>query len=220
MAPRLLETLETIADFLKWQQAFARIQGFLTDLEGYRLMQLAANGGGLGAIVEIGSFFGRSTAFLATGSKLAGRERVFAIDHFRGSPEHQAGQRNENAVLAAEGTTFHRFESNLRDLGIADYVTPIVASSDEAIRDWKDPIRLLFIDGDHSYKASRQDFELWSPFVVSQGFICFHDIPGWPGVTKFYEELLATSDYRQIGAVQSLRVVARNIAKFNYANKA
>lgn len=210
MNPRLLETLSTVADFLKWQHRFAGIEGFLTDLEGYTLLQLAAHGGGLGAIVEIGSFLGRSTAFLATGSKLVGRERVVAVDHFRGSPEHQAGQAYAHEVLARDGTTFHQFQANVRSLGLEDYVVPMVAESAEAAKQWQGPIRLLFIDGDHSYEASRQDFELWSPFVAPHGVICFHDIPGWPGVTKFYEELIASNTgYRQIGAAQSLRVVTR-----------
>lgn len=38
------------------------------------------------------------------------------------------------------------------------------------------PIDLLFIDGDHTYKGVRQDFEMYSPLVRPGGLIAFHDI--------------------------------------------
>lgn len=210
MVPRLFDTLSTIADFLKWQARFADVGGFLHNLEGYTLLQLAATGGGVGAIVEIGSFEGRSTAFLAAGAKETGREKVVAVDHFRGSPEQQPGQEYASPTLAREGTTFPCFQENLQRLQLHDYVTPIVASSAEAVKQWSGPIRLLFIDGDHSYEESRRDFELWSPFVVQHGLICFHDICVWPGVTRFYEELLRdTKAYLEVGGVVSLRVVEK-----------
>jgi hypothetical protein len=85
-----------------------------------------------------------------------------------------------------------------------------VAPSAEAAGQWAGPIRLLFIDGDHSYEASGRDFELWSRFVVPHGLVCFHDIRAWPGVTQFYEELLQrTTGYREVLAVLSLRVVEK-----------
>lgn len=210
MGSTLELALRTVADFLNWQGRFRDIDGFLHDLEGYALLQLAATGPGAGAIVEIGSYLGRSTAFLAAGTKLANRERVVAVDHFRGSPEHQAGQPFASTTLAQEGTTFNRFMGNLRRHGLEDHVTPIVSSSADAAAAWSGPIRLLFIDGDHSYEASKRDFELWSRFVVPGGLIGFHDIRAWPGVTQFYGELLRdTKAYREVGAVMTLRVIEK-----------
>jgi hypothetical protein len=106
--------LGTVADFLNWQHRLAGVEGFPADLEGYALLRVAASGGGVGAGVEIGSYLGRSTAFLLAGSKSAGREKVVAVDHFRGSPEHYAGQKFASATLAREtnivvlGTALHR----------------------------------------------------------------------------------------------------------------
>ncbi|HKL16797.1 MAG TPA: class I SAM-dependent methyltransferase [Patescibacteria group bacterium] len=37
-------------------------------------------------------------------------------------------------------------------------------------------IDLLFIDGDHSYKGVKKDFQLYSPLVKKNGIIAFHDI--------------------------------------------
>jgi MMP 1-O-methyltransferase len=87
---------------------------------------------------------------------------------------------------------------------------PVVASSEEAARRWTGPIRLLFIDGDHACEASRRDFELWSPFVTPHGMVCLHDIPGWPGVTRFYQELLAQpGGFREVATVVSMKVVQK-----------
>jgi predicted O-methyltransferase YrrM len=52
----------------------------LPDREARALFGLAYAGPGEGAIVEIGSFIGRSTIYLAKGAMAAGRERVTAID--------------------------------------------------------------------------------------------------------------------------------------------
>jgi predicted O-methyltransferase YrrM len=212
MFPRLFHALSAIDDFLTWQRRFADVEGYLHDLEGYTLLQIAATGGGVGAIVEIGSYLGRSTAFLAAGSKGAGREKVVAVDHFRGSPEHQAGQPLASPTLVREGSTFRQFQENLRRHQLDDYVTPVVSSSADAARQWVGPIRLLFIDGDHSYEQSREDFESWSPFVVPHGLICFHDITTWPGVTRFYEERVrGSAAYREVAGVVSLRVVEKQM---------
>jgi hypothetical protein len=88
-------------------------------------------------------------------------------------------------------------------------VRPIRAGSLEAARGWREPIRLLFIDGDHSYEASRDDFAAWSPQVEGSGLVAFHDIGAWTGVTRFYEELLAEGRWRERAKVRSLRVVGR-----------
>ena len=210
MIPHVLASLRTVADFLYWQQRFAGVRGFLHELEGYMLLQLAAHGGGTGAIVEIGSFMGRSTAYLAAGSKSNGREMVVAVDHFRGSPENQVGEAYADPTLALEGTTLRVFKENLAALALSDHVTTLVQSSAQAAASWRGPIRLLFIDADHSYESSRADFELWSPHVVSHGLVCFHDITNWPGVTQFYQELLSTTEeYQEVGGVVSLRVLQK-----------
>jgi predicted O-methyltransferase YrrM len=210
MPPHLPFALSRITDFLKAQQRFAKVEGFLTELEGYTLMELAAHGEGMGAIVEIGSFFGRSTAFLAAGAKSTGREKVYAVDHFRGSPENQKGQPFAHPVLEQQGSTFGVFHANLERLGLSDQVVPVRNASVDASSSWDGPVRLLFIDGEHSYEASRADYEAWSPFVVNRGYICFHDITVWPGVTKLYQELLhERHEIRELCAVQSLRVAQK-----------
>src|ERR1700761_7895342 len=89
MLDQITSQVQVVDGYDQVISSFGNIDGYLKGKEGYALMLLAMGGPGRGAIVEIGSFKGRSTCFLALGTKLAGREKVIAIDHFRGSAEHQ-----------------------------------------------------------------------------------------------------------------------------------
>ncbi len=203
--------INSVAEYERLRQQFASVEGWLTALEGYALFKLAEIGPGVGRIVEIGSFLGKSTCWLATGSQQASREKVAAVDHFSGSPEHQPGQGFECEAIVREGTTYNRFLDNIRSVGVEGYIDPIKASSEEAAGGWRDPIRLLFIDGDHSYEATRLDFSLWFPFVCSGGIVCFHDIGAWEGCTRYYNELVqsASGEVHQLGRVGSIGIVQK-----------
>lgn len=188
---------------------FEHIKGYLHPDEGYTLFLGAMHGPGRGAIVEIGSFMGRSTCFLAAGAKMAGREKVYAIDHFSGSPEHQTDGFDTVKEIAESGTTFPQFQKNIADAGLTDQVEPIRASTVDAARGWDRPIRLLFLDGDHSYEATRRDFELFAPHVVPDGIVMFHDTVKWPDVQRFCVDDLPTLGWQYLFRVQSMAAFTR-----------
>jgi hypothetical protein len=48
-------------------------------------------------------------------------------------------------------------------------------------RKWHEPIKLLWIDGDHRYNGIVCDIKCWSRFVVIGGVMAFHDYPGFAG---------------------------------------
>jgi len=83
-----------------------KIDGWLTENEGRLLYRLAKNCRGHGAIVEIGSWKGRSTVWLGKGSMRGSRTKIYAIDPHIGSSEHQ----EENG----EVWTFEEFKQNIR----------------------------------------------------------------------------------------------------------
>ena len=209
MLESVLRRLATAHDYVHVVSTLSSIDGFLHPMEGYALLLLAEHGPGRGLVVEIGSYLGRSTCFLALGAKRGAKPPVIAIDHFGGSLEHQPGASQESAVLKAEGTTYNQFLRNVERVGVSEYVRPVRASSIEAAQSWQEPIRLLFIDGDHSYEATQTDFETWSPLLEENGVVAFHDVEVWPGVTKFYKQLLAGGRWRERAKVHSLRIVAR-----------
>jgi hypothetical protein len=57
----------------------------------------------------------------------------------------------------------------------------IQSFSFEASRSWNTPIDLLLIDGDHTEKGVRRDWEEWSPFVAPEGIVILHDARLFPG---------------------------------------
>lgn len=207
----VLEKLQAILSFYVTANQLQPVQGFLTDFEGLGLNLLAQHGPGKGAIVEIGSFMGRSTCWLALGSKAAAREPVFAVDHFKGSPEHQPGQAVAVAELETVGTTFHQFQNNIAKMDVAEQVYPVQAESAEAAAKWRGPIRLLFVDGEHSYEAVKRDVELWSPFVVPGGIVALHDVHNAPDVTQYFEELKQPgAGFTELFRIHSLGVLRKN----------
>jgi predicted O-methyltransferase YrrM len=208
MYENIIRPLHNVQDFIHWHDKFQPIFGYLAPLEGYALKLLAANDTPQGEIVEIGSFMGRSTCWLAAGVMDKKGVKVNAVDHFKGSPEHQAGQFAECRELIEKGSTLENFKANIKAAALEPYINPMVGTSEEMVRGWTKPIRLLFIDGDHSYEASKRDFELWSPYVCNGGVIALHDISVFIGVTRFYRELMAGDHpYREIMKVKSLAII-------------
>lgn len=207
----VMAALRPVVEYYNCGQQFNDVVGYLYHVEGYTLSLLAEHGPGLGEIVEIGSFMGRSTCWLAKGSKNAAREKVHAVDHFRGSAEHQAGGTHEQPILVAEGTTLRAFKDNIARNGFEDHVVIHPEGSPQAAEGWALPIRLLFIDADHSYEASKLDFETWEPLVVEHGLIAFHDIDAWEGVTQYYQDLMAHRghEFEEVLASVGIRVIQK-----------
>lgn len=68
--------------------------------------------------------------------------------------------------------------------------TFIHKGSNEAVKDWKLPIDVLFIDGDHTYKGVKDDWVNFSPFVKKGGWVVFHDCDETsPPVVKLFDEI-------------------------------
>jgi predicted O-methyltransferase YrrM len=160
------ETLESRFEDPAFVLAWARcvsVPGWLDRDAARLLFGLAAHGGGDGRIVEIGSYLGRSTILLA----LADAGTVVAVDPHAG--ELVAG---ESDVVA---DTYPLFLRNLETAGVVDRVEPRRETSLEAAREWKEPLRLLYLDGLHHYEAVREDVAAWAPHVLPGGFVVFDD---------------------------------------------
>lgn len=137
------------------------------------LFLVARDGKGEGAIVEIGGFTGKSAVAMALGSKWALREKIISIDpHYRGTKDV--------------------FIENIRRKGVADYIEPVFAASEDARKGFKKNIRLLFVDGNHDYEFVKKDILLWKDLVIDGGIIVFHDI-NWETVAKALDEFVMRS---------------------------
>lgn len=155
------------------------IKGFLDPEEGACLYQQALALPGQVPCLEIGSYCGKSTLYLGS----ACRERdaiLFAVDHHRGSEEHQPGQAYHDPDLALPGgagvDTFRSFRNTLERAGLESTVVPIVAPSAVAAQAWATPLGLVFIDGGHSMEAALTDYRCWAPRLMTDGILAIHDI--------------------------------------------
>jgi predicted O-methyltransferase YrrM len=194
--------------FLKlWLRARKTIPGWSSVRDAQLLYALAHHGPGRGAIVEIGSAWGRSTVFLATGSKRAGRERVYAVDPHTGdpwflkgvgSPVHGLDTPKYRQTDQATFSSLEGFRHTLKDFGVDDWVIPVVATSTEAAETASTgPIRLLFIDGLHTYEAVKADVQNWVPRLIPGGIVVFDDYYNTMegvGVQRAVNEMLAEGD--------------------------
>lgn len=155
------------------------VKGFLAPEEGEALYRLARETAVLGPALEIGSYCGKSTLYLAAGAAESDG-LVYAVDHHQGSEEHQPGEEYHDPALyrSEDGVmdSFAEFRRTLRRAGLEQHVVPIVAPSARAARHWRTPLGLVFIDGGHSEAAAQTDYRAWAPQVAPGGVLAIHDI--------------------------------------------
>src|ERR1035441_8859742 len=73
--------------------------GFMPAAVGQALFDAAAGYARCGPVLEIGSYCGKSTIYLAAAARAAG-QLVVTVDHHRGSVEHQPGWEYHDPGLA------------------------------------------------------------------------------------------------------------------------
>jgi hypothetical protein len=102
--------------------------------------------------------------------------------------------------------TFDEFLASLRAAGVEHKVEFHRAFSRDVARTWNRPIRLLWIDGDHSYKGCKEDFDLFAPYLSDGGIIAFHDtLNAFDGpIRVFVEEILRSDRFGPCGFVHSV----------------
>ena len=187
------------------ERQVAGIGGWLTLKEGRLLYDLARRCTGRGVIVEIGSWKGKSTIWLASGSRRGAGVPVYAID------PHTA--ESDNLATQSAVPTFAEFTRNIRQAGVADLVVPLVTTSAEAARDFEHPVELIFIDGAHDYASVALDFELWFPRVVDGGTIAFHDTVAWEGPRRLVAQRVFRSEWARRARFVDSTTVAEKVAR-------
>lgn len=124
------------------------------------------------AIVEIGSFKGRSSCFLAAGSKRGHGVKVYCIDTWDLRPpyfDHGLGARCD--VFASPDV---RKDFDAQTKPYADIIVPMKGYSTRMATVWARPIGLLYIDGDHG--AAWADYLAWGRYLRRGTILAMHDI--------------------------------------------
>lgn len=184
---------EQIAQYSQFVKDSYEIDGYLDNSEGLCLYLLARYGSKIGRVVEIGSFQGKSTYWLASGVRDSNDNTMITIDHHNGNKEHNDSS-NMHSKFFPKGGTKNIFKENMEKYKLMDWITPMYVDSMTAASKFNEPIRLLFIDGSHEYQDIKNDVLIWGKKVVSGGIIVIHDssrIAQFEGPKKVVGQLMA-----------------------------
>jgi len=213
-------------------QCIERIPGILHPMEGYTLLLLAMAAPTNHKIVEVGSYLGRSTCYMALGSMITGKKGVCAVDMF---PKKSDWYRGEDGYYHIYGSDYYlpehiykeretflygdkAYESTLaiftdiiKRVGLQAYIEPFKGNSLQCAAQLKTPVRMVFIDGDHTYEGVKKDILALADKLVANGYLCFHDYSvNFLGVVQAVNEfVIGSTDYDEIFQVRDLLVARK-----------
>lgn len=176
-----------IRDFLfsLYHRQENKIYTHLTIAEKRTLFQLARSLPPSAIVVEIGSYLGASSVFLAKGLRSGGK--LYCVDTWK----------NQGMSEGAKDT-YEAFLSNTKDY--ADRIVPLRGFSCDVAKSFDKKIDLMFFDGDHSEDGVKGDVSSWFPKLKPGAVVVFHDY-GWAeGVQKTIREdvLPLTSSHKSL----------------------
>lgn len=153
----------------------------MPDDEGMALHQAALHAArsASGAILEVGTYCGKSTVYLGAAAREAGSV-VFTVDHHRGSEENQAGWEHHDSSVVDTVTgrmdTLPFARRTVEAAGLEEHVVLVVGRSETVARSWEQALAMLFIDGGHGEDIAWADYRCWSPKVAAGGLMAIHDV--------------------------------------------
>lgn len=196
-------------------------RGYMPDDEGetlYRAARAACERARSGAVlVEIGSWCGKSTLYLAAAAEEADGI-VLSVDHHRGSDEQQPGcEHHDSSVLDARTAridTLAFFRATITEAGVEDRVIPLVGDSATIGSFVHTAVSLLFIDGGHGEVPARRDWSTWAPKVHVGGLIAIHDVfedpnDGGRPPYEIWRDAIDTGRFEAFDRCGSLAVIER-----------
>jgi MMP 1-O-methyltransferase len=202
------------AELLKAAEAAT---GFMPGPEGLALFAAAARYAGRGPVLEVGTYCGKSTIYLAAAARAAGQP-VITVDHHHGSEENQPGWEYHDTHLVDPATgrldTLPHLRATLAGAGVEDDVIVVVGRSADVARLWRTPLGLLFIDGGHTDVAATTDYEGWAPWVAPGGLLAIHDVfpdpaDGGQAPYRIYLRAVKSGAFTEIEGEGSLRLLER-----------
>ncbi|MCK4529072.1 class I SAM-dependent methyltransferase [candidate division WOR-3 bacterium] len=226
---------ENIYDLDKSVDCLEKIPGALDPIVGRALLGLSAYAPGIEPVIEVGSYLGRSTSYLALGSKIASKKGVYAIDMFPGVDDWYLGSdgyyhihgsnyyltkevyNERSSFIYKEGgyqNMLELFKEIIKKVGLGDMVIPYRGTSSEFAQSvtTDSKFRMIFIDGDHTYEGVTQDIFSLVNLLREDGIICFHDYSeNFPGVIKAVNKhIISSPDFSDFSLVGSLLIAKKH----------
>jgi predicted O-methyltransferase YrrM len=177
----------------------SKIPTHVSRIELHTLLALSSRVPDQGRALEIGSYLGASTCYLAAG--LAGRGATLTCVDTWQNETMPEGPRD----------TYDQFKRNVAPLGKMIHILRS-RSNQLTPADLPQDLELVFLDADHQYASVRSDFALVAPNVAPSGVIAFHDSLYFEGVSRVIGEALANGDWRLAGCTGNLSWICRAAA--------
>ena len=141
-------------------------------------------------IVEIGSYAGKSTIYLAQGSMDGNKVPVYCIDTWLDCEQNP------------DIDTFPLFKQYTEKY--KETITTIKGRSEQVVDSFNKEFDVLFIDGGHEYNQVMLDWNKWAK-QIKKGVVFLHDIECCAGPKKLFYSLESlgylTEAYGNIGRV-------------------
>jgi len=181
-----------------------------------------------GAVIEIGSFLGKST--FAMGYLLNKYARnnplvtcdPWILEHYE-TKTHLVGGNFDGHRSDYRDLIKQTFILNGRVFGRDRQPFTLEATSEAFLEDWRNqasredvfgrpitlggPISFAFIDGRHTYETTRADFSGIHSYLLKGGFVYFDDSSfdtAYPGTRQFTLELCSNPDYKLVWKTPNL----------------
>lgn len=119
-------------------------------------------------IIEVGSWLGCSTRFLANNMPEGGL--LYAVDTWRGSPNEQVHMKDPRLPFL-----YQLFLSNVKHAGLTHKIIPVRMSSLEAAKGLNVKADLIYLDAAHDTASVTQDIIHWLPHLKDGGLMCGDD---------------------------------------------
>lgn len=127
-----------------------------------------------GRFIEIGTWLGKSTCFMAELIKEGNLPiKFYGIDNFKG----EINATDQQKIVADEGgLVYNKFLRNMKDAGVIDYVTAINMDSVQAAALFDNQsFDFIFLDAEHLYDNVKRDLQAWYPKLKRTGIMGGHD---------------------------------------------
>lgn len=187
----------------------AELDGLISRDVGELLHDYASRVEGDKAIVELGSYRGKSTCYLASGSLDSYEPPVYAVDAW--SEEVSAWRKSVLSELPSP--LFDDFLAQIEKAGVEKIVTPIRSLTALAAEGYTGaPVALLYIDGDHHKQAALADFRAWRRHLTADAVVIFDDygVTKNIGVTEAVSALVESGELVNMGTLADGRLAAGN----------
>lgn len=153
-----------------------KLEGWMTETE---LVWLAQQAAFRQKIVELGSFLGRSTRALADNTPGI----VWAVDDWMGPRDFGEWEPEVSAGV------FPGFMENMSDLIQSGKVLPVKRKHEHLDVSSLPIPDMVFLDGHHTYEATKREILRWQDRLLPGGLLCGHDA-NWATVDQAVKEAL------------------------------